>query len=221
LIFFRVNFSFMSRKHRPPLSRPTPASTPVLPETHARQVLDAGRYREAVELYKNLLKQERRSEWLEGLAASYAGRAKELASKGMLQEALVVWRNRASLCGKSLAEGPYLDWLLRAGAHHAALRLLTPTGDAAVTTSTSDLETRLAAVALTAHDSASHNSLPTVRCADIVMQPWRPLPRAAGLIGRPRRATARHSLFALLIAICASSSRRLLLVGNDAPRQPA
>ncbi|TMQ75247.1 hypothetical protein ACCUM_1577 [Candidatus Accumulibacter phosphatis] len=123
------------------------------PETHARQVLDAGRYREAVELYKNLLKQERRSEWLDGLAAGYAGRAKELAGKGMLQEALVVWRNRSSLCGKSLAEGPYLDWLLRTGAHDAALRLLTPTGDAAATVD-ADLETRLAAVALTAPDSA-------------------------------------------------------------------
>jgi hypothetical protein len=143
----------MSRKHRPPLSRPTPAATPVSPETHARQVLEAGHYREAVELYKNLLKQERRSEWLDGLAAGYAGRARELANKGMLQEALVVWRNRSSLCGKLLAEGPYLDWLLRTGAHDAALRLLTPIGDAAATVD-ADLETRLAAVALTAPDSA-------------------------------------------------------------------
>ncbi|QLH51998.1 MAG: hypothetical protein HWD57_21130 [Candidatus Accumulibacter cognatus] len=143
----------MSRKHRPALSRPAPAGTPVSPEAHARQVLDAGRYREAIELYKNLLKQERRSEWLDGLAASYAGRAKELASKSMLQEALVIWRNRSTLCGKSLVEGPYLDWLLRTGAHDAALRLLTPTGDA-VATVDADLETRLAAVALTAPDSA-------------------------------------------------------------------
>jgi hypothetical protein len=62
-----------------------------------------------------------------GWRRSYAGRARELANKGMLQEALVVWRNRSSLCGKPLAEGPYLDWLLRTGEHDAALRLLTPT----------------------------------------------------------------------------------------------
>jgi hypothetical protein len=91
---------------------------------------------------------------LKGLAASYAGRAQELASKGMLPEALVVWRNRSSLCGKCRwPKGPYIGWLLRAGEHHAALGLLTTAGDDALTTA-SDLETRLAAVALTAPDSA-------------------------------------------------------------------
>lgn len=129
------------------------AGTPVSPESRARAVLAAGNYREAIELYKGLLKQERRSEWLDGLAASYAGRADELASKGMLPEALVVWRNRSSLCGKPLADGPYVEWLLRAGEHHAALGLLTTVGDLSVTAG-ADLETRLAAVALTAPDSA-------------------------------------------------------------------
>lgn len=130
----------------------TPA-TPVSPEARARECFEAGRYREAIEFYKGLLKQERRCEWVAGLAASYAGRAQELASKGMLPEALVVWRNRSSLCDLPLAEGPYIGWLLRAGEHHAALGLLTTAGDDALTTA-SDLETRLAAVALTAPDSA-------------------------------------------------------------------
>ena len=145
----------MSTRNRTsaPRVRPGAPATPVSPEARAREVLEAGRYREAIELYKSLLKQERRSEWLDGLAASYSGRADELASKGMLPEALVVWRNRSSLCGKPLTDGPYVAWLLRAGEYHAALSLLTTAGDPSVTTD-SDLETRLAAVALIAPDSA-------------------------------------------------------------------
>ena len=144
----------MSRKHRtpPPASRQTPPSAAVSPATRARQALDAGRYRDAIEFFKDLLKSERRPEWVDALAQSYAGRAAELAGKGMFPEALVVWRNRSSLCDKPLVEGgsPYLEWLMRAGEHDAALRLLI-SADADPSTA-ADLETRLAAVALTAPD---------------------------------------------------------------------
>lgn len=126
--------------------------SPLAPESRARQALDAKRFREAVELYKGLLKQERRPERVDGLAESYAGRGRELAAKGMFAEALVVWRNRASLCGRPLVDGPYLDWLLGAGEHDGALRLLAAVGDPSPTGA--DLEARLAAVALTAPDSA-------------------------------------------------------------------
>ncbi|MCU0812067.1 MAG: hypothetical protein MUE59_13740, partial [Thiobacillaceae bacterium] len=105
-----------------------------------------------MELYKALLKQERRPEWVDGLAESYAGRARELADKHMIPEALVVWRNRASLCGRPLAEGPYLDCLLRAGEYDLALGLLASVDSSSL--AGSELETRLAAVALTAPESA-------------------------------------------------------------------
>lgn len=145
----------MSTRNRTTASRVHPATpaTTVSPEARARAVLEAGSYRQAIELYKGLLKQEHRCEWLDGLAASYAGRAEELASKDMLPEALVVWRNRSSLCNKPLAEGPYVGWLLRAGEHHAALGLLQSADNDSPTTA-SGLETRLAAVALTAPDGA-------------------------------------------------------------------
>lgn len=144
----------MSRRHRtsPPGARQALPGAALSPEVRARQALDAGRYRDAIEFYKELLKSERRPEWVDALAQSYAGRATELASKGMLPEALVVWRNRSSLCDKPLAEGgsPYLEWLMRAGEHDAALRLLMSAD--ADPSAAADLETRLAAVALTAPD---------------------------------------------------------------------
>jgi hypothetical protein len=141
----------VSRKKRAPASRVRQAALAgsLTPEAQAAKTLAAGQYRQAIELYKTLLKQERRSEWVDGLAASYAGRAGELAAKGMLSEALVVWRNRASLCGRPLAEGPYVEWLLRAGEHAAALRLLVTSADLSPS-AIAELETRLAAVVLTA-----------------------------------------------------------------------
>jgi hypothetical protein len=141
----------VSRKKRTPASRVRQAvlAEPLTPEAQAAKTLAAGQYRQAIELYKTLLKQERRSEWVDGLAASYAGRAGELAAKGMLSEALVVWRNRTSLCDRPLAEGPYVEWLLRAGEHAAALRLLVTSADLSPS-AIAELETRLAAVVLTA-----------------------------------------------------------------------
>lgn len=79
----------------------------------ARRFLENGRFREAIESYKSLLSGERRPEWVEGLAEAYAGHAGNLAEKGMVEEALVVWQNRSRICGKPLAEGPWFTWVLR------------------------------------------------------------------------------------------------------------
>ncbi|MCM8594902.1 Hsp70 family protein [Accumulibacter sp.] len=68
--------------------------------------------------------------------------------------ALAAGRDRANFCGKPLADGPYGDWLLRTGNHDAAaLRRLAERSDGAPA-SGSELETRLAAVALTAPEAA-------------------------------------------------------------------
>jgi hypothetical protein len=141
----------MSRKKRTPAARVRRAAVaePLAPDVQAEKTLAAQHYRQAIELYKTLLKQEQRSEWVDGLAASYAGRAGELAAKGMFSEALVVWRNRASLCGRPLLAGPYVEWLLRAGEHATALRLLNTTSELSPS-AIAELETRLAAVVLTA-----------------------------------------------------------------------
>jgi cellulose synthase operon protein C len=124
----------------------------------AESELAKHRYKEATELFKELLKRERRENWVEGLAASYSGRAHSLADKSMFKEALVLWRNRQQICGKPLIESPYLTWLLRAGEQNEALRLLNDPNlaDAERTV----LETHLASVVLSWPDMTPLPELP-------------------------------------------------------------
>jgi tetratricopeptide (TPR) repeat protein len=137
----------MSRKvkDKPGKSPPQALDTATL-AVQAEADLAHARYKEATELYKELLKRERRSLWVDGLAACYAGRAHALADKGMLKEALTLWRNRQQLCGKPLAEGPYLVWLIQAGEQGEAVRLLA---DPALPEATrTELEMQLAGILL-------------------------------------------------------------------------
>lgn len=98
------------------------------PAEVAGAALAAARYKDAIELFKDLLKRERRPAWLEGLAAAYAGRAGQLAAKNMVKEALALWRTRAEACQVPLLDGPYVGWLMKTGQIAHALRLL-PTVD--------------------------------------------------------------------------------------------
>lgn len=86
--------------------------------------LGAARYKEAIEEFKELLKRERRPAWLNGLAAAYSGRAEQLAAKGMLKEALALWRTRSEACGVPLLDGPYVGWLMKTGNIQQALGLM-------------------------------------------------------------------------------------------------
>lgn len=90
----------------------------------AGAALAAARYRDAIELFKDLLKRERKPAWLESLAAAYAGRAEQLAAKDMVKEALALWRTRAEACQVPLLDGPYVGWLMKTGQIEHALRLL-------------------------------------------------------------------------------------------------
>lgn len=110
----------MSRKTKP---RSAPTTGPHLAEA-AQAAQAASRHKEAIEHYKALLKFERRPEWLAALADAYAGRAAQLADKGLLKEALALWRTRSETCAVPLWEGPYVSWLLTAGEQDQALRLL-------------------------------------------------------------------------------------------------
>lgn len=108
----------MARTH------PSPKTAPPPDAAQASAALSAGKFREAAEIYKDLLKHEPRPEWTQGLADAYAGRAGQMAAKGMFQEALALWRTRAQACGLPLLDGPYVDWLARTGSLGTALPAL-------------------------------------------------------------------------------------------------
>ncbi|MFN0317448.1 MAG: tetratricopeptide repeat protein [Burkholderiales bacterium] len=115
----------------------------------AQEALRAGHFKEAIEHYKELLKQVRNPIWLNALAEAYAGRANQLAAKDMVKEAVALWRTRADSCGVPLLQGPYLKWLMQAGEWEQMFGLLSrpealPPGVQA------QIETQLAGVALLA-----------------------------------------------------------------------
>lgn len=80
----------------------------------AQSKLDAGYYKEAIDLYKQLLKQGDNKDWRLGLAECYLKRALSFADKGMVKEAAVLWDNYAQFAeqpyqGRAL----YIAWLLQ------------------------------------------------------------------------------------------------------------
>ena len=116
----------MSRNSARPVKKPISAA--VAPEEQAALALvhlEKGRFRDAVDCYKTLLKTEQRPEWLAGLASAYAGRAKALADKGMRREAIELWRSRAEVCHTALWEGPYAGWLVADGRMSEVLSYLS------------------------------------------------------------------------------------------------
>ncbi len=145
----------MSRKHKPHASPPrpgAPAATAPDAEGLAQAALAAARYKDAIEQYKALLKAERRPQWIAALADAYAGRADQLAEKGMIKEAIALWRTRAEACATPLLSGRYVSWLLQGGQAEQAFALL---GNAkSLTAEIHDwIQNELAAAALHAPDS--------------------------------------------------------------------
>lgn len=104
-------------------TRQSPLSTGEL-EAHGAILLEKRRFKEAIAAFKDLLQRERREPWLEALSTAYAGRAGELADKGMVREALAIWQNRAQHCGRSLEEPAYVELLMKAGRVDAAIGVL-------------------------------------------------------------------------------------------------
>ena len=93
-----------------------------------REALRQRRFKEAVEVFKQLARQDPRPEWAHRLADAYVGRAHALADKGMFKEAAMVLENTMSPDGTIREPVLYLTWLVRQGQHQkaaqAALRLV-------------------------------------------------------------------------------------------------
>jgi hypothetical protein len=81
----------------------------------ATDALRLGRFKDAIELLKQLIKQDPRPEWRNFLADAYAGRARALAAKGMFKEAEIVLGNTAAPDGTVREPLLYLQCLIRQG----------------------------------------------------------------------------------------------------------
>jgi len=87
-------------------------SESTLPEK-ARAHYAAGRYKEASDLFKELLKQSADAETKRCLADCYLQRAWAMAGKGMFKEACVLWENYAAQAQMPLqAQHVYVLWLM-------------------------------------------------------------------------------------------------------------
>jgi len=85
----------------------------------------AGRYKEASDLFKELLKQSADAETKRCLADCYLQRARGMAAKAMFKEACVLWENYAANAQPPLqAQDAYLLWLLAGKNERKAYALL-------------------------------------------------------------------------------------------------
>jgi hypothetical protein len=98
-----------------PLSTPKDSTPDVsVLKNQALSKFNAGQYKEAIELYKALLKQANQADWRQALAQCYLQRALGFATKDMIKEALVLWENyaqNAELPYQALDH--YVSWLLQ------------------------------------------------------------------------------------------------------------
>ena len=79
------------------------------------EALRLGRFKEAVEIFKQLARQDPRPEWADRLADAYAGRAHALADKEMFKEAAMVLENTLAADGTLREPVLYLSCLIRQG----------------------------------------------------------------------------------------------------------
>ena len=102
--------------------------SPEAREQKARRDLDGGHFRAAIAEFKELLKTEPRPDWQSALSDAYAGRARELAAKDMLKEALVMWENRANLGLDDPFHPDHAALLIRTGGFERVLALFADEG---------------------------------------------------------------------------------------------
>ena len=125
-------------------------------------LLAAGAYKEAIQVYKQLLKRQVNPVWQTKLAQAYLERAKTLATKGLYKEAAMLWENMANLGEPPAAAELYINWLVCAGQTDKAIAYYSQLTDNSIERSKrTQLDTLFAAL-LVAGDSATVANLPTM-----------------------------------------------------------
>ena len=105
---------------KPKARGPAPTASTEALQARASEALRQQRFKEAVDLFKLLVRQDPRPEWKQGLAEAYEGRARTLAAKGMFKEAAMVLENTLALDGTLQVPLFYLDCLIRDGQQQKA-----------------------------------------------------------------------------------------------------
>ena len=186
--------------------------------------LRQGRFKDATEIFKQLLREDPRPEWKQRLGDAYAGRARALAEKGMFKEAAIVLENTLA-CGETIREPLlYLSCLIRQNqpqkARRAALDAMArlPAAEAARVAECAAALT-LAAPAPTAVDArpvGSQTWSEQSRAAESALRAWlqgQPADAVDGLISRiPLRSPfgAMRLIQKSLIVQDATKARALL-----------
>src|SRR6266481_6073058 len=98
------------------------ASVPPL-AVKATEALRLGDFKQAIDLFKRLVKQEARPEWRDALAEAYAGRARILAAKGMFEEAEIALSKTAAPDGTIQDPLLYVQCLVKRSQLHKAAEL--------------------------------------------------------------------------------------------------
>jgi tetratricopeptide (TPR) repeat protein len=83
------------------------------------EAMRLGQFRDAIKLFKQLVKEEGRY-WLDGLAQAYAARARELAAKGKYEDAQILLENTAAQDGAVRDPLLYVHCLVKRGQHQKA-----------------------------------------------------------------------------------------------------
>jgi cellulose synthase operon protein C len=106
----------MSNALRQPLPQDSlPEASPSPLASRAAEALRRGDFKEAIELFRRLVKQDGRPEWRTALANAYAGRARILAAKGMFEEAEVALSKTAAPDGTVRDPLLYVKCLFKLG----------------------------------------------------------------------------------------------------------
>jgi tetratricopeptide (TPR) repeat protein len=86
------------------------------------QALRLGRFKDATDIFKQLIREDPRPEWTQRLGDAYAGRARTLAEKNMVKEAAIVLENTLAADGTIREPLLYVSCLIRQGQHQKAQR---------------------------------------------------------------------------------------------------
>jgi cellulose synthase operon protein C len=89
----------------------------------ATEALRLGDFKQAIELFKRLVKQDARPEWCDALGEAYTGRARFLAAKGMFEEAETALSKAAASDGTVPDPLLYVQCLVKRGQIHKAAGL--------------------------------------------------------------------------------------------------